>query len=391
LLNRVEDDEGERLDSLEHELANRWRYCADSHALATLLRSFRPLVKSIASERYAAHGLDDHQTWKDIFAFGRLGLIEAVNRYDGRGPLAAYAYWWILKRCEEFARFSKNVVLQPEPAEWKGRKEDKTPQTIPIGRLEEPRLVDWQLDERRTLKCLAIFRQLNPFENPWSIDYRPKPSRHVSYSTPIENDDNNLIPEEWVIGRFNARSIDVENEIDGANHFESDDVQAAAYESAAAEARALGVETLQLTLDARTLASLPRELKVIRVRFPWAIDVKNTPDREEELGEYQRGHKRYFPKKHTRLTIGEAFGIDRERVRQIEVCALEKIRASKLAAVCSREMFWGPQPFWNKARLTRLATNWEAPDLPSPPPDEPLIDDLVRLISLASPLVSEKY
>jgi DNA-directed RNA polymerase specialized sigma subunit len=97
----------------EYELALRWRHCADSHALETLLQRFRALVKSIASERYATCHLDAG-TFEDVFAFGLLGLIEAIMRYDGRGPLANYAYPWIFKRCQEFVRLSWNVVLQPE-------------------------------------------------------------------------------------------------------------------------------------------------------------------------------------------------------------------------------------------------------------------------------------
>src|SRR5262249_8727962 len=241
LLKRVDADAGEHLRNLEYELALRWRHYADSHALETLLRRFWPQVKNVASGRYAAHGLDGlaprekRAALKDLFASGRLGLIEAITRYDGRGPLAAYSYWWIKKRCEECARFIKNEVH---------RHERRKVQTIPIERFDEPRLVDWQLDQHRTLKCSVSFLPINPFENPYSIDYTP--SRDISYSTPIENHDNDLVPEEWLVGRLNASSKDVENDIDGANLFDSDEVQAAAYESAAAEARALGVETLAL-------------------------------------------------------------------------------------------------------------------------------------------------
>jgi hypothetical protein len=294
-------------------------------------------------------------------------------RYDGRGPFATYAYWWIKKRCEECARLIKNAVYRPELRKL---------QTIPIERLDEPVLVQWRLDQDRALKCFLTFRPINPFENPYSIDYRP--AGDISYSTPIENDDNDRVPEEWVVGRLNARSKDVENDIDGANLFDSDEVQAAAYESAAAEARALRVETLALTLDARTRALLPRELQVIRARFPWAIDVKNAPHREEELREYQPGHKRYFPKEHTLPTIGDALTppVCGEWVRRIEERALEKMRASTAVSVCSREMFWGAQPYWNKAKLKPRSAHWLGErELPLPDFDQ-LIDRLVRLIAV---------
>src|SRR5262249_22926766 len=142
---------------------------------------------------------------------------------------------------------------------------------------------------------------LNPFENPYSIDCKSKRPRHASLGAPGGDEDDYRALEEWVIGRFHVASVDFENDIDGANHFE-----AAAYETAADESRALEAETLGLTLDARSLALPRREFQVIRARFPWATDVRHTPDREEELREYQRGHKRYFPKEHTLQTIGDA-------------------------------------------------------------------------------------
>jgi RNA polymerase sigma factor (sigma-70 family) len=352
LLKRVEA-EGGCLYQDEYELALRWQYFADGQALDTLLRRFKWFVARIASERYRTCQADKG-TFEDLFAAGLLELVEAANQYDGRCRFSTYAYWKVFKRCQEFIRLNWNVVTQPEPPEWKVRKEDKTPNTIP-----NP--------------------GLNPFENPYSIDCKSKRPRHSSYSSPSGDEDDYRALEELVTGRFGAGSVDVENDIDGANHFES-----AAYDSAAAEARALEVETLALTLDARTLALLPRELQVIRARFPWAIDVQNAPHREEELRQYQRGHHRYYPKEHTLETIGVALGITGEGVRRIEKRALEKIGASKLVGLCSSEMFWGPEPAWNEACLEGLATNWKAPNLPSPVPvsDEPCIDELARLMCL---------
>src|SRR5262249_19097933 len=117
---------------------------------------------------------------------------------------------------------------------------------------------------------------------------------------------------------------------------------------------------------------------------PWAIDVKNAPHREEELREYQRGHKRYFPKEHTLPTIGDALTppVTGEWVRKIEKRALEKMRASTAVSVCSRKMFWGRQPCWNKAKLEPRSAHWVGErDLPLPDFDQ-LIDSLVRLIAV---------
>ena len=176
-------NEGDELWRLECDLAFRWRYCADRLALKTLLERFEPLVYAVASERYTTCQLDKGfvtprngdappaGVFEDLLAEGRLGLIEAANRFDGRNRFSTYAREWIFKRMQEFVRFNWSVVRQPEPAEWKVSKEDQIPRTHPSP-------------------------GMNPFENPYSIDKKSRSSRHASYSTPVDNDGSRS-PEEW--------------------------------------------------------------------------------------------------------------------------------------------------------------------------------------------------
>ena len=72
---------------------------------------------------------------------GQVGLLEAVEQYNGQWRFATYACHWVFKRMQEYIRSNWHVVRMPEPAEWKVAKEDKIPPTIPN-------------------------TQLNPFENP---------------------------------------------------------------------------------------------------------------------------------------------------------------------------------------------------------------------------------
>jgi RNA polymerase sigma factor (sigma-70 family) len=366
---------------LECDLVFRWRYCADRLALETLLERFEPLIRGVASERYTTCQLDKGfvtprdgsappaGVFEDLLAEGRLGLIEAANQFDGRNRFATYARAWIFKRMQEFVRFNWNVVRQPEPAEWKVSKEDQIPRTHPSP-------------------------GMNPFENPLNIDKKTKNQRHVSYSTPVDNDGSRS-PEEWVIGRFHVGTEDCEHKIYGARHFESEEFQAAAHQNTEAEEHAFEVETLGLTLDARILELSPKEQQVIRARYPWAIDVEGAPRAtslkpmqyhdEEELGEYLRGRQICFPKKHTRSVIGDALGgITAEAVRKIENRTKEKMRGSKTVSVCCRRVFWGVQAYWNRSKLKAVETHRAAPTLPAPQPDsdEPLVDDLVRLMGV---------
>ena len=147
----------------------------------------------------------------------------------------------------------------PEPSAWKVAKEDQIPATHP-----NP--------------------AMNPFENPYSMDKRA------------------------------ARSRDIE--VDDETEEKSSEYRALAHESMEALDRAIEFEIMAATLDARMLALTRREYQIIRARFPWAVDVKNAPWREDEHG---------FPLRHKLWTIGIALNVTDEAVRQIESRALDKM------------------------------------------------------------------
>ena len=94
----------------------------------------------------------------ELVQAGWIGLLEAIDLFDGRNRFATYARHWIFKHMSEYVRFNWNVVLMPEPAEWKVAKEDQIPPTIPN-------------------------EDLNPFDNPYSVDRKAKRGRHITLNS----------------------------------------------------------------------------------------------------------------------------------------------------------------------------------------------------------------
>jgi RNA polymerase sigma factor (sigma-70 family) len=318
VLKRYDPDE---LWRVECELAFAWKHRRDRRALTTLIERFQPLVLAMAGERFQAAQLDkgvkvinSKQAKKnpelaghfaELMQAGQVGLLEAANLYDGRARFATYARHWIFKRMSEYVRWNWNVVHMPEPAGWKVAKEDQIPPTVPN-------------------------ENLNPSDNPCSIDKKAKRSRHITLSTPREDaDDNSRAPEEWIAGRLHAGANNYDEGFSGADYFEPTEYQFRAHETMEALARAFELETLSATADARAAYLTQRKFRIIRARFPWAIDVKNAPDREDGYG---------FPRKHTRQTIGNALGISDEWVRRLEDESLAEMRRSKLGESSLAEM-----------------------------------------------------
>jgi DNA-directed RNA polymerase sigma subunit (sigma70/sigma32) len=166
MLKRFDRDE---LWREECELAFAWQYRRDRRALARLIERFQPLLDSMAAERFRASQLDSGVKitnlkkatknpeiaghYQDLLQAGQVGLLEA-DHYDGRSRFATYARYWIFKRMVEYVRWNWNVVLMPEPREWKFSKNDRIPHAIPN-------------------------ENLNPFDNPYSPDKKAKRSRHL--------------------------------------------------------------------------------------------------------------------------------------------------------------------------------------------------------------------
>jgi RNA polymerase sigma-32 factor len=91
----------------EYMLAKRWREHGDPAAAQRLVTSHLRLVAKIAMG-YRGYGLP----LADLIAEGNLGMMQAVKRYDPeRGfRLATYAMWWIRASIQEYILHSWSLV-----------------------------------------------------------------------------------------------------------------------------------------------------------------------------------------------------------------------------------------------------------------------------------------
>ncbi len=91
----------------ELELAKRWRDQADEHAAHKLVTSHLRLVAKIAMG-YRGYGLPVGE----LISEGNVGMMQAVKRFDPeRGfRLATYAMWWIRAAIQEYILHSWSLV-----------------------------------------------------------------------------------------------------------------------------------------------------------------------------------------------------------------------------------------------------------------------------------------
>ena len=100
----------------ENVLAARWRERGDSAAAQQLMASHLRLVAKVAM-RYRWYGLPI----EDLISEGSIGLIRAVNRFDpGRGVrLSTYARWWIRASIQDYILRSWSLVKMGTTANQK--------------------------------------------------------------------------------------------------------------------------------------------------------------------------------------------------------------------------------------------------------------------------------
>jgi RNA polymerase sigma-32 factor len=100
----------------EYMLAKRWREHGDTDAAHRLVTSHLRLVVKIAMS-YRGYGLQI----ADVISEGNFGLMQAVNRFDpDRGfRLTTYAIWWIRASIHEFILRSWSLVRMGTTANQK--------------------------------------------------------------------------------------------------------------------------------------------------------------------------------------------------------------------------------------------------------------------------------
>lgn len=253
----------------EHGLALAWRDAGDEAALARLTTAHMRLVISIAG-RFRNYGLSP----QDLVQEGHVGLLEAAARFEpGRDVrFSTYATWWIRASIQDFVLRNWSIVRGGTSSAQKALFFNLRRLRMRIARRAEN---EPDLDIQGEIAAAVGVRRSDVA----AMEARLS-GPDMSLSAPVSDDDSGSADR----GDFFADSAPLPDEIVG--------------EQIDGERRH---EWLQSAL---TVLS-ERELRILRER------------RLAEEGE-------------TLEALGEKLGISKERVRQIENRALEKLRKALL-------------------------------------------------------------
>ena len=247
----------------EYMLAKRWREHGDHEAAHKLVNSHLRLVAKIA-RGYRGYGLPI----SDVISEGNVGLMQAVQRFKPEKGfrLATYAVWWIRAAIQDYILHSWSLVRMATTANRKKLFFNLRKAKTKISVLDEG---DMRHDQIETIaKRLGVTTQD-------VIDMDRWLGGIASLNTPIREDSDSGEWQDWLVD-----------------------------ESADQEARF--AESEEFDNCRKVLAS--------------ALSVLN--DRERRIFEARRLAEDPIMLKE----LAEEFCVTRERVRQIEVCAFEKVR-----------------------------------------------------------------
>ena len=252
----------------ESAYAKRWREQGDREAAYHLVTSHLRLVAKIAM-RYRGYGLPI----ADIISEGNVGLMQAVKRFEPeRGfRLATYAMWWIKASIQEYILRSWSLVKMGTSAAQK-----KLFFKLRRTKAEISALEDGDLRPEHTA---TIAKRLGVHEND-VVEMNRRLGGDVSLNTLVHADDAGEV-QDWLVD------------------------PASSPEAVYAE---------------------QEEAKQRRQALAGALEVLNPRER----GIFEA---RFLSEPSVRLEdLATRYGVSRERVRQIENRAFEKVRA----AVCAR-------------------------------------------------------
>ncbi|HIP79870.1 MAG TPA: sigma-70 family RNA polymerase sigma factor [Kiloniellaceae bacterium] len=262
----------------ERELVHLWRDNGDTKALQELIGSHLRLVFRIARE-HRGYGLP----LEDLIAEGNLGLMEAVLRFDpDRGfRFSTYARWWIRAMIHEHV------------------------------------LKSWSLVRMGTTRAQkTLFFNLHRLKKKLDI-----------------NDGATMSPQsaEAIARELNVRASDV---LQMNQRLWASDLS---LNLPSAENSTMELQDLLASADrdAETIVADSDELGKRRAKLTQALDRLNERERDILV------KRKLSEQRLTLQTLSNDYGISRERVRQIEQSALEKVRAFMLS---SGAVDSGPEP-----------------------------------------------
>jgi RNA polymerase sigma-32 factor len=258
----------------EFMLAKSWREHGDRDAAHKLVTSHLRLVAKIAMG-YRGYGLPIGE----VISEGNVGLMQAVKRFDpDKGfRLATYAMWWIRAAIQEYILRSWSLVKMGTTAAQKRLFFNLRKAKSRISALEEGDLKPEQVKDIATRLGVSE-REV--------IDMNRRLSGDASLNSPIRNDVDSGEWQDWLVDEHdNQESTLVANE----------------------------------EMDNRR-AALKNALGVLNDRERRIFEARRLSDEPITLEE-----------------LAEEFGVSRERVRQIEVRAFEKIQQAVVKRIADVE------------------------------------------------------
>jgi RNA polymerase sigma-32 factor len=265
----------------EFMLAKSWREHGDRDAAHRLVTSHLRLVAKIAMG-YRGYGLPI----SEVISEGNVGLMQAVKRFepDKGFRLATYAMWWIKASIQEYILRSWSLVKMGTTANQKKLFFNLRKAKSKISALQEGDLRPDQVDI--IAKRLGVTTQD-------VIDMNRRLGGDASLNAPIREDGDSGEWQDWL-----------------ADESESQETVMAAHEE----------------LDNRRKA-LSSALGVLNDRERRIFEARRLADDPVTLEE-----------------LAEEFGVSRERVRQIEVRAFEKVQKAVKNKVSAMETPSAQQP-----------------------------------------------
>jgi len=258
----------------EYMLAKRWREHGDRDAAHKLVTSHLRLVAKIAMG-YRGYGLPI----SEVISEGNVGLMQAVKRFDpNKGfRLATYAMWWIKAQIQEYIIRSKSLVKMGTTANQKKLFFNLRKAKSRISALDE--------GDMRPDQVATIARRLGVGEQD-VVDMNRRLGGDVSLNAPIRNDGDTGEWQDWLVD-------DRDNQ--------------------------------------ETTLTASEELDNRRQALSDALSVLN--DRERRIFQARR----LVDEPITLEELADEFGVSRERVRQIEVRAFEKVQKAVKNRVAAME------------------------------------------------------
>jgi RNA polymerase sigma-32 factor len=247
----------------EYVLAKRWREHGDCDAAHKLVTSHLRLVTKIAWD-YRGYGLPISEAISE----GNVGLMQAVERFEPEKGfrLATYAMWWIKASIQEYLLRSWSLVKMGTTASQKKLFFNLRKAQSKISILDDG---DMRLDQ---VKIIA--RRIGVTDTD-VIYMNRRLGGDASLNAPIRDDGNSGEWQDWLVDE----SPDQETTLAASEEFD------------------------------KRRKTLSDALTVLNERQRRIFETRRLAEEQITLAE-----------------LAEEFGLSRERVRQIEVSAFEKVR-----------------------------------------------------------------